>query len=54
MRSCFDGYLTEECSTCEYWNRWETGEPCIGCGWPFPIYYCEAFLKMMKEEEMNR
>ena len=49
-KSCFDGYLTDECAKCEYWNKWANGEPCCGCGCPFPISECEAFSRMEAEE----
>lgn len=48
MKSCFDGYLTEACETCEFWKNTEKE---IGCCVPFPISHCEHFEKMQKEHE---
>ena len=47
-KSCLDGYLTEECATCNYWRNELS---CCGCGAPFPIMHCDAFAKMYEAEE---
>lgn len=51
MKSCFNGYLTDECLRCEYCKNDDNQ---IGCAVPFPIMDCEAFAKMAQEEEQNR
>ena len=51
MKSCFDGYLTDDCKTCVYWknNKYE-----IGCCCPFPIDHCESFKALEdKDRAMN-
>lgn len=48
MKSCFDGYLTEACRTCELWKN--SSEE-TGCAAPFPIMNCEDFAKIYREEE---
>lgn len=49
-KNCFDGYLTDECSTCEFWHDGKT-EPVWGCGVPFPIMDCDAYRDMMQKKE---
>ena len=44
MNNCFEGRLTPECATCEFWKDTDT---IIGCVAPFPIAHCEAFNKQM-------
>ena len=48
-KSCYDGYLTEECEKCEFWG--DGRNAVVGCGAPFPIMHCKAFEKMYNEEE---
>lgn len=47
-KTCFDGYLTKKCASCDYWVD---DEHQCGCACPFPIMNCEAFAEMVKEEE---
>ena len=50
FKSCFDGYLTDECKNCGWWKDGTDEYHSIGCGCPFPIDHCEAFHKMEQEE----
>ena len=52
-KSCFNGYLTDECEACEYWRDGTIPGKGIGCGCPFPIMQCEAFARMLEEEEVE-
>lgn len=49
MKSCFDGYLTEECKTCSFWADGRGDS--VGCAVPFPIGDCPAFARMADKEE---
>ena len=49
-KSCFDGYLTEACKTCPYWQNDKNG---IGCNVPYPIMECKDFKKMYEEDQKN-
>ena len=47
-RNCLEGYLTEQCATCPYW---ENSEDVCGCCCPFPIMECQHYVKMYNERE---
>ena len=50
MLSCFDGYLTDGCKTCEYWENTETS---LGCAYPFPIMECSYYADAV-EKRINK
>lgn len=50
-KSCLDGYLTEGCETCEYWEDGSNLDKGLGCNCNFPIMWCAHFEKMYNENE---
>ena len=52
MKSCFEGYLTEQCKNCPDWRDGTDGT--IGCATHYPIDLCPHFAKMYKEEEKKK
>lgn len=53
MKSCLDGYLTEKCANCPFWDD-GTDDRGIGCAIPAPIMECPYFYKMFNEREAQR
>ena len=51
-KSCFDGYLTDECKNCPDWKDGHDGE--LGCTTKLPIMLCPYFKKMFEQEEAQR
>lgn len=43
MNNCMEGFLCEECESCEFWRDGTDGE--YGCMTSFPIEHCEGFMR---------
>ena len=52
-RSCFDGYLTDECKDCPDWKNGDNDDGIIGCATRLPIMLCPYFKKMYEERAEN-
>ena len=53
-KSCFDGYLTDECANCPDWKDGSDDDGIFGCTTKLPIMLCPYFKKMYEEEEKKR
>jgi hypothetical protein len=50
-KSCFDGFMTEGCSKCEFWRDGTDEFHSTGCAYPGPIMHCEDFAKHCEKNE---
>ena len=50
-KSCFDGYLTDECAKCPDWRNGDEYGDGVGCATTLPIMLCPYFKKMWEKEE---
>ena len=48
-RNVLEGFLTEQCEKCEFWQ--DGSNDTLGCGYPGPIDNCDAFKKMFEANE---
>ena len=52
-KSCFDGYLTDECANCPDWKNGNEDGYGLGCYTKYPIMLCPYFKKMFEEERKS-
>ena len=53
-KSCFDGYLTDECKNCPDWKDRDNNDGVFGCATKLPIMLCPYFKKMLEQDEKER